>query len=265
MQDFTTLTQALKISSLNDILEQVMSQVKTHPQDLNEREILFKLYCIEGSWEKALLQLQTLSLMGDKRSKQTELYKNLVFSEIQRQQVLTGDRQASTLQGDMPTWMNKLHKANVEHYEGLIDQAALSRYEAFDLALETAGKSDELGAFSWIADSDCRLGPVFEFICAGGYRWLPYSSIKKLNVPKPENILDLLWLPATIEVGEETYYGYTPVRYPLFGTVTQEVKLGLTTEWQQLSDAFSIGLGRKVLVTDQTEQSIMEVGDIVFE
>ncbi|MTD38225.1 ImpE family T6SS protein Cts1E [Erwinia sp. CPCC 100877] len=265
MQDFTSLTQALKSASLDEILGQVRTQVKSHPQDLKAREVLFKLYCVNGAWDKALLQLQTLSLMDEGMQKVIELYKNLVFSEMQRKQVLSGEREAATLQGEMPEWMLKLHQANAELSQGNIEQAEITRTEAFDAAPESAGRSDTLGTFSWIADSDGRLGPVCEFICAGGYRWLPWSSVEQLTVSKPEDLLDLLWLPATIKSEGETYHGYIPARYPVDKASSQDIKLGLTTEWQTLSEQLFTGHGRKVLITDLSEHSIMEVGDIVFE
>ena len=264
MQDLTFLTQALKISSLDEIFAQVLAQVKEHPQDLKARDVLFKLYCIQGQWDKALLQLQTLVLLDEGAQKRIELYKNLVFSEMQRTQVLTGERQAATLQGDTPQWMEKLQQANVEHYTGKAEQAGISRQEAFELAPESVGKSDTLGEFSWIADSDSRLGPVCEFICAGGYRWLPFASLQQLSISKPVDLLDLLWVPSTIKVDGDIYYGFIPARYPVGQSDSQDCKLGLKTEWATLSDILFTGSGRKVLTTNFSEQSIMEVGDIVF-
>ncbi|MEE4411136.1 MULTISPECIES: type VI secretion system accessory protein TagJ [unclassified Serratia (in: enterobacteria)] len=264
MQDLTFLTQALKTSSLDDIFAQVLAQVKERPQDLKAREVLFKLYGIQGQWDKALLQLQTLALLDEGAQKRIELYKNLVFSEMQRMQVLTGERQAATLQGDTPQWMEKLQQANAEHYAGKAEEARISRQDAFELAPESAGKSDTLGEFSWIADSDSRLGPVCEFICAGGYRWLPFASLQQLSVTKPGDLLDLLWVPSTIKVAGDVYYGFIPARYPVNQGDSQDCKLGLKTEWATLSDILFAGSGRKVLTTNLSEQSIMEVGDIAF-
>ncbi|MDS1916352.1 type VI secretion system accessory protein TagJ [Enterobacter asburiae] len=265
IQDFTSLNKVLKTASLNTLLEQVLAQVKTNPQDLKAREVLFKLYCVEGRWDKALFQLQTLALLDDALHKQTELYKNLVFSEMQRLQVLTGERQSAMLEGEIPLWMEKLHQANVEHYQGQARLAALSRNEAFELASESAGQSDTQGAFKWIADSDGRLGPVCEFICAGGYRWLPFASMQTLSVCMPGDVLDLIWLPATIKLADGVYHGYIPARYPVEPLDDQQNKLGLKTEWIKLSEDLLVGTGRKVLVTDISDHSIMEVGNIVFE
>lgn len=264
MQDFTFLTQALKNASLDEIFEQVLAQVKEHPQDLKAREVLFKLYCVEGVWDKALLQLQTLAMLDEGLQKQTELYKNLVFSEMQRMQILTGKRPAVTLQGDTPEWMAKLQQANAEHYAGKGEQAEISRQEAFELAPESAGKSDTLGEFSWIADSDSRIGPVCEFIYAGGYRWLPFSSLQQLSVSTPGDLLDLLWIPSTLKIDGEVYHGFIPARYPVNNSDSQDCKLGLKTEWATLSDILFTGSGRKVLTTNVSEHSIMEVSDIVF-
>lgn len=265
MQDLLSLKQALNNATLEVLLNETLAQVKSHPEDLKAREVLFKLYSISGAWDKALMQLQTLALMDAERKKQIELYKNMVFSEMQRKLVLTGEKEAATLQGNMPVWLTKLHQANSEHYRGETMQAVASREAAFDMAEEAAGKSETLGEFSWIADSDSRLGPVCEFICAGGYRWVPYADIRRMNVQKPDDLLDLLWLPAEIQIGEENYYGYIPARYPAEQTDDQETKLGLKTEYQQHSEMLLAGSGRKVLITNNNEQSIMEVGEIVFE
>lgn len=265
MQEFNSLTDALKNSTLSELLKETLGQVKNHPQDIRARELLFKLYCVDGAWNKALVQLQTLVLMDEERKKQTELYKNLVFSEVQRLQILTGARQPVSLKGDLPAWAIKLHEANNDHYQGRSEQSAARRDEAFGMAPESAGNSGALGDFSWIADSDSRLGPICEFICAGGYRWLPFSAIHKLSVLKPEKLLDLLWLPATITTEGEQFHGYIPARYPLNKDDSQEIKLGAKTEWLQASDSLSVGCGRKVIITDTSELSIMEIDDVIFE
>ncbi|KLG05274.1 ImpE family T6SS protein Cts1E [Enterobacter cloacae subsp. cloacae] len=265
MQGITSLTETLKTASLKDLLEKVLSQVKTYPQDLKAREVLFKLYCVDGAWDSALLQLQTLMQLEESMQKQCELYKNLIFSEMQRTQVLSGERLAATLQGDMSPWMVKIHQANEQYYQGKNALSDITRSEAFDLAPESSGKGETLNEFTWIADSDERLGPICEFICAGGYRWLPFSSIQQLNVSKPKDLLDLLWLPSSVNVAGEEYFGFIPARYPIRTDDEQTYKLGSKTEWTSLSDLLTVGHGRKVLITDRNEHSIMEVGKIVFE
>lgn len=264
MQDFTTLAQLLKTSHLNDALAAMLEKVKTTPQDTNARETLFKLFCAEGQWSKALTQLQTLGVIDNEREKQIELFKNLVFSEMQRDQVLSGGRKAGVLQGDVPEWMNKLNQANHLSQAGNIAESDALREEAFDLAPAIGGEGENTGAFSWIADSDGRLGPVCEFIIAGGYRWVPYADIQSIEVSQPKDLLDLIWAPANIKVNGQMYHGFIPSRYPVAETAEQDVKLGRKTEWNEVSQLLTIGSGMKVLITDQNEYSLFETGNLTF-
>lgn len=48
MQEFNSLTDALKSLTLSELLKETLGQVKNHPQDIRTRELLFKLYCLEG-------------------------------------------------------------------------------------------------------------------------------------------------------------------------------------------------------------------------
>ncbi|AXF77591.1 ImpE family T6SS protein Cts1E [Erwinia tracheiphila] len=264
MSDVNSLAELLKSSSLGDILASALSRVKTNPEDIEQRKTLFKLYCIEGLWEKALMQLQTIELMDDHSQKDSELYKNLIFSELVRENVLAGERTAGLLDEASPEWMTLLQQANQAHAQKDEKLSEALRVQAFEIAPESAGGGEMTGAFSWIADGDGRIGPACEFISAGGYRQVPFSAIQTLNVPQPTRILDLIWAPAHINVNNEIYYGYVPARYPVSSEAEQNVKLGMITEWSQHSDIFSTGVGRKMLITDRGEFSLLEVTEIKF-
>lgn len=214
MQDITTLTETLKTSSLNNLLEQVLSQVKASPDDLKAREVLFKLYCVDGAWDSALLQLQTLSLLDEEMKKQCELYKNLVFSEMQRTQVLSGERLAATLQGICRSgWRN--YTRPTDNIARAIWRYRISRdLKPLNLLRKAVVKVIPRANLR-IADSDGRLGPVCEFICAGGYRWLPFSEVQQLRISKPKDLIDLLWTQASVNVAGEEYFGFIPARYPI--------------------------------------------------
>ncbi|KAB8305867.1 ImpE family T6SS protein Cts1E [Erwinia endophytica] len=264
MFEASSLTELLKSSSLSDVIADVLVQVKAKPEDISWRNTLFKLYCIEGLWEKALMQLQTIELIDDHVHKDTELYKNLVFSELMRDSVLAGERTAGLLDGSPPEWMSLLLKANKLHRENQHQQSEALRIQAFELAPESAGKGETTGVFNWIADSDGRIGPVCEFVSAGGYRQVPYSVIQLMHVAQPKDLLDLIWAPAHIKVNNEFYYGYIPARYPLSHEAEQDVKLGFLTRWNEESEIFSTAMGRKVLITDRGEFSLLEVTEITF-
>lgn len=264
MSDAHGLAELLKSSSLENIISDVLSQVKAKPEDIQLRKTLFKLYCIEGLWEKALMQIQTIELIDEHSQQEAELCKSLVFSELVREDVLMGTRTAGLLDDSLPEWMTLLLEANRLHAANEPEQSEALRSQAFELAPESAGGGEMIGAFNWIADSDGRIGPVCEFVSAGGYRQVPFSLIQMMSVAQPRDLLDLVWAPAHIKVNNEIYYGYIPARYPLSPQADQKIKLGLITEWQQQSELFSTGMGRKVLITDRGEFSLLEIADVRF-
>ena len=51
-------------------------------------------------------------------------------------------------------------------------------------------------AFEWIADADMRLGPVLEAVVNGKYYWMPFSALAQVDIDPPEDLRDMVWLPA---------------------------------------------------------------------
>lgn len=264
MHDAKSLTALLKTTSLSHLIAEAAANVKARPDDSACRNALFGLYCLDGRWEKALMQLQTLALLDDVEPKQCELGKNLILSELMREDVLAGKRSPGLFTAAAPEWMTLLHQANKAQAENEPERAETFRQQAFSLAPESAGSGEITGRFAWIADSDGRIGPACEFISAGGYRQVPFSSLQLLHVRRPEDLLDLIWTPAHIKTDGEFHYGYVPARYPLTAEAEQSEKLGLLSEWQQVSAMLATGAGRKVLITDSGEFSLLEVAEIRF-
>ncbi|MEI2266612.1 type VI secretion system accessory protein TagJ [Erwinia sp. CGal63] len=264
MHDANTLTAKLKTASLSDLLADAVAKVKAKPDDSALRQTLFRLYCVEGLWEKALMQLQTLALLDEAAQKQSELGKNLILSELMREEVLAGKRAPGLFTPDMPAWMTLLLQANKAQADNEPEQAETLRQQAFSQAPESAGGGEMTGKFEWIADGDGRIGPACEFISAGGYRQVPFSALQLLHVRRPADLLDLVWTPAHIKINGEFHYGYVPARYPLSADAQQNEKLGLRSEWQQISDTLAMGTGRKELITDSGEFSLLEVAEIHF-
>lgn len=264
MSTYTRLKDLLKQHTLNEITENIARQVRGRPDHIPRREILFRLYCIQGRWEKAAIQLDTLLLLDERNNKKNELYKNLIFSELLRDKVLKGEKNAATLDNTPCNWLIRLQQANQAYQQGEIALSDRLRAEAFDEAPVTAGLGESTGEFSWLADSDARLGPVCEFINAGGYRWIPYADIESLCVHTPEEILELIWARAQIVIKGETFYGFIPARYPINNETDEAARLGHKTEWKTVTELLAVGSGRKVLITDKQEYSLFELESVHF-
>ncbi len=114
--------------------------------------------------------------------------------------------------------------------------------------------------FEWIADADSRLGPVLEVILEGKYYWIPFCRIKKIVMEKPSDLRDLVWKPAVFvwtNGGEAA--GHIPTRYP--GTETSEdnqLRLARRTDWLERAGGACLGLGQRILATNNDELPLLE-------
>jgi type VI secretion system protein ImpE len=148
---------------------------------------------------------------------------------------------------------------------GAGEQARAVREQALEAAPASSGKID--GApFEWIMDGDTRLGPLLEAIVNGRYYWIPFNRIKAVALDKPEDLRDLVWMPAyfTWANGGESA-GLIPTRYP--GSETsddQELRRSHKTEWKEQPGETYLGLGQRMLFTDGGEYPLMDVREIVL-
>ncbi|MBF0235711.1 MAG: virulence protein SciE type, partial [Desulfamplus sp.] len=140
------------------------------------------------------------------------------------------------------------------------------RNQAFETAPSIAGiVNDE--KFSWIADADSRLGPILELIIEGNYYWTSFNNIKLLKIEPPEDLRDVVWLPASIiwkNKGQTV--GFIPTRYESSeNSDDSNILLSRKTEWIQKTDDTYIGLGQRMITTDIAEYPLMEIKKIIFE
>ncbi|WP_158513791.1 type VI secretion system accessory protein TagJ [Serratia inhibens] len=253
----------MDILELDDRISAVCSWIKREPGNIEARLQLVKLYCFQAEWDRALLQLDTLLKIDPETQRQVELYKNLIFSERLRDSVLSGGHEACLLEGTLPDWVQELQRANAFYAVGQEERGKACRLQALENAPMSAGHSETLGEFTWLADGDDRLGPICEFICAGGYRWVPFSGINALVVNTPKGLTDLVWASATLML-DKPVHGFIPARYPLMAQKDHKFKTGSQTQWQQQGQERYVGHGRKMWMSSAGECALFEAGNITF-
>ncbi|MET0123754.1 MAG: type VI secretion system accessory protein TagJ, partial [Candidatus Thiodiazotropha sp. 6PLUC9] len=121
--------------------------------------------------------------------------------------------------------------------------------------------------FAWLADADSRIGPMFEAIVNGRYYWIPMQRLKKVSIEAPEDLRDMVWTPAHLTFENEgEAVALLPARYP--GTEQETdtaLKLSRKTEWLTPADNLYIGLGQRMLATDQNEYPLLNTREIEFQ
>jgi type VI secretion system protein ImpE len=167
--------------------------------------------------------------------------------------------------GEPLEWVGLLAKAAEHIVRGEYAAAADLRNRACKPAPATPGTVDGK-PFAWLADADSRLGPMLELILEGKYYWVPFCRIKRIALPEPSDLRDLIWSPAQFvwtNGGEAS--GHIPTRY--IGSESSSdgsLRLARKTEWQELGEETFIGQGQRLFATDDGEHPLLQCRIIDF-
>lgn len=256
--------QSLRAGDLQAALKELQDSIRREPADSRLRVFLFQLLAVRGEWKRALAQLEVVNELDKQAWPMARAYREAVLCEALRAEVFAG-RQTPMVLGAPPPWLALALEALRLDAQSLHAQAAELRARAFEQAEAVPGEVDGQ-PFQWIADADSRLGPVAEAIVDGRYYWIPFQHIQEIQINPPEDLRDLVWLPAQFvwANGGETY-GFIPARYPGSEAAGDSaLALARKTEWRELSADSFAGLGQRILATDQADYPLFDVRRIVL-
>lgn len=253
------MTDLLRDGDLSLVLAELQQQVRKQPGESKHRIFLFQLNCILGDWQKALNQLNVLRELDALTLPMVQTYQEAIQCEALRQRVFAGERMPLLL-GEPEPWLALMLEALKLTARGDHEQAECLRARALEDAPATAGQCNGR-PFSWLMDSDPRLGPVVEAIVNGRYYWIPLHRIRSIQVDEPEDLRDLVWMPAhfTWANGGETV-GLIPARYP--GSESSEdqlIRLARKTAWLEPVPGVYLGQGQRILTSDSDEFPLLDV------
>ena len=253
------IEDSLREGKLEETLGELQAQVRKAPADSKLRVFLFQLLALMGQWERAMTQLNVAGELDAGTLAMVQTYREALRCEVLRGEIFAGKRSPLVF-GQPEQWVALLLEAQTLLAQGAGEQARAMREAALDAAPTTPGTID--GApFEWIMDGDNRLGPVVEAIVNGRYYWIPFQRIRSIQVEEPEDLRDLVWMPAyfTWANGGESA-GLIPTRYPGSETSADpEVRRSRRTEWLEQPGGAYIGHGQRMFFTDSGEYALMEV------
>jgi type VI secretion system protein ImpE len=240
-------------------LARLTEDVRARPSDAKLRVFLFQLLCVLGQWERALTQLKVASELDPLALPMAQMYGDAVRCELIRAEVFEG-RKSPMVLGEPDQWLALLIESRLRAGRGEAEQSEELRLRAFEQAPASAGTMDGQ-AFEWIADADSRLGPVLEAVINGRYYWVPFSRVSSMTLEPPEDLRDLVWMPAHLNFdnGGESL-ALIPTRYP--GSESSEdgaLALARKTSWEEVAPDMYRGLGQRIFATDAGEHSMLEV------
>jgi len=259
-----TLQKAIDDGQLSSALAGVEERLRHDPASGEGRWQFFQLLCINGEWDRALVQLKTLAKLDPEFLIKAYGLRQAIECEAVRAEVFAG-RQTPLVLGEPPEWLAGLVDALRAGCAGRYGQALELRNAALAKARPVPVRIDGVSA-PWVADADGRLGPVLEVIVEGHYRWLPMENLRYLTLEPPHKLIDSVWLRASFSwaSGGESA-GLVPTRYP--GAESHEdplVRLGRVADWEEVGEGLHYGRGLRMLVTEEGYLPIAEVREIEF-
>lgn len=254
--------ESLSEGKLEETLLQLQESVRSDPSNVKYRIFLFQLLAVMGQWERALTQLKVISDLDASTLAMVQTYRHALLCESLRADVFAGKRSPMVF-GKPEQWIALLVEALRLSADGQYAQSQDVRAQAFELAPATSGVISDPGeqSFNWIADADPRMGPVLETIINGRYYWVPFQRIQTINIVAPEDMRDMVWMPAyfTWANGGETV-GLIPTRYPgSEASDDNQICTAHKTIWQELDAGIYQGLGQRMFATDIGEYSLMDL------
>jgi type VI secretion system protein ImpE len=245
-------------------LAQLQELVRAKPADAKLRVFLFQLLCVLGQWQRALNQLEVACGLDASALAMKQMYSDAVRCEAIREQVFDG-KKSPMIFGQPDQWLALLIESLLASGSGEAQRSQDLRARAFDEAPASRGTLDGR-PFEWIADADSRLGPVLEALINGRYYWVPFSRLLKVQIEKPEDLRDVVWMPAHLqfENGGESV-ALIPTRYPgSEASADGLISLARKTVWEEMSPDMHRGLGQRTIATDAEETPVMEIRAIVL-
>jgi type VI secretion system protein ImpE len=265
MSTTTPAEQALRDGDLPRALKLLTEQVRAKPQDAKLRVFMFQLLCVVGQWDRALNQLNVSLELDASTLPMVQTYREAIACETLRMQVFKGQK-VPMLFGEPENWTALFIEAMLRDGRGEPGAAAQLREQALEQAPTSRGQIDGQ-PFEWIADADTRLGPMLEVVINGKYYWLPWNRLTQVDIDPPQDLRDAVWMPAHFQFtnGGEVV-GLIPTRYPDTDLqVGDRLSLARSTDWRETSPGFCVGLGQRLIVTDQAEFGLMDLRSVTIE
>ena len=261
----STIEDDVRQGRLEEALAGLQAAIRKAPADAKHRVLLFQLLSVMGQWERAMTQLNVVGDLDAKTLPMVQTYRTALLCEELRAEVFAGKR-TPLLFGQPARWAALLVQALLLAAQGKTAEAEKLHAEALELAPASSGKLDDQ-PFAWLADADSRLGPVLEAIVDGKYYWIPFGNLSAIKIEKPADLRDLAWIPAylTLANGGEVV-ALIPTRYP--GSEASQdpaIRMARKTDWLPGEDGINLGLGQRLLATDQGDYPLLEVRSIAFD
>lgn len=260
-----TAKEFFRSGELAAAINQLISEVKARPTDTSARIFLFELFCFAGEWDRAERQLDVIATQGA----QTELgvmgYRNCLKAERERRKLWAEGAEPHFL-ADPPVYVELHLDAIRQAREGNFAAARTLLDQAEEQRPALPGTADDVAFYDW-RDADDFVAPVLEVAVKDQYAWIPMEQIRRLQIGKPEQLRDLLFTPARVELidGMQGQFFLLSLYAGSSEAANEQAKLGRSTEWQAYSDDLARGVGARLWMIGDDDKLVFDVESVEFQ
>lgn len=257
-----TIDQLLKAGNLTDALNTAASAVKADAKSEQARALFVELLCINGEFERADAQLNTLINLNPELGLGLAHWRQLIKAAQTRVDVFSLQSKPDLVEQPTANIAAALDRlvAIREQDQARLQQLAVE-LEAEDINTLVAINKDKPAI---MRDVDDITANVFEVLGTNGkYFWLDYNQIQAIEVSKPTRAIELIWRKAAITLtnGSEGEV-YIPAIYPTKGD--EKSALGIKTDWQEQHGIFT-GVGLKTWLVGDDQVTINQLKRLLPE
>ena len=274
MQEQASAGALFRLGRLGDAIAAATARLRREPGAAGARVLLAELLLFAGNLERADVQLDTAGTVDPSLSIAVAEFRQLLRAERARHQLLTEGRVPEFLDGPTEAQRAALAAA-VALRAG--DPALAARHAAAAEAARPAAAfilGDQAGEqrVDDLRDADDLIGGSLEVLTpTGKYLWVPFERVVALHLPPPERPRDLYWRRARLQVeGGPDGEVYVPALYMSDGLAAgavasgdaaddEALRLGKVTDWRELADGLTLGVGQRVLFAGEAGVPVMEL------
>ena len=263
------LVELFNDGRLAEAIEAGKQLVTRSPMDLAGRLVLAQLTCYTGEWERVeqiLQQVRKLDRDGEHL---------LLVSTISQLATAEQVRADVWTRGAVPGFLGEpgeLEKKALWAASCYREDAADRLREALDYIDQHRQRPRVLldgEEYSDLRDVDDLTANFFEAHSASGeYYWVPFSSIRKIDVSRPRRPMDFCWAPArlTFENHPEMMF-YLPGLYPgSYHSESPLLQLGRESHFETDDNGVTRGRGRRIFqMGNDFEGELFEFADMTLD
>ena len=253
-----TAIESFQEGRLAEAIEAQLKEVRSHPTDAPRRLFLVELLAFTGDADRARRQLDAVPTGDPKIDKAVRDARDLVDAHAARLRLFATGEQPR-LFSSRPSHIDLRLEGLEMLRAGNFAQATSKLAEAAEAAEDIPGTLDDR-PFTRLRDTDDRLAGVLEVLALGRYYWVPLEQVTGLAMNPPKYPRDLLFIPARLEMGDETGEVFLPATYP--GSSAEpdpQIQLGRLTDWRPSGpDGPAIAFGSKVFQVDDDDVALID-------